>query len=577
MGDTKKRKKDDDKPDRPDPMTRVLKTFRLPTTTDWDDAWVGIEPTFQSRRSVAKWHEMAAKGHEGEDAYFKDKYMLDTQREVAEEIKKKYEEKRKDGKDHCMFDEVKLEQELDQWKVTRQNLTFEWKEKGLPKFEVKFSIDPETFEYSIKPVPVAWFYDPRFVKFLDEFVWEVPMKHDLAASIAHGGAQFSFSAKTFLTGSLLADDIATRVNHPELSAWMMDWPNPDDRPFRATRARFEAFRRALDAYWAGGFHPKAIGVLTALDVFLDRGFGPAHAPPKGLMDPKKGPTGDAVDVFRTNFAFGRAVRLQAQNVHPGYWQSAHPAEEGYRGDQIMRYSEGNLNRLQIAGEFHVKSGKTLDPERVPEASAPLEPGMLYDEASWEDRGQMGRTSARDFVEALLLDVHHARWLQKHPGVKVKSSIEQDRILGDAEETLKKHGGEKTLARLRTEARKANLEASRGRLKSDFVEPEELFWAAWRQLPPGDKAEVAREAVGGFVERVEQAASVDPRTDTAKDAMEWHRHRIHPELWKALDAVRGQLKPNDPARREFEAWEAKKDEHLKRRPIFSHVDLKAPWA
>ena len=85
-----------------------------------------------------------------------------------------------------------------------------------------------------------------------------------------------------------------------------------------------------------------------------------------------GPTGDARDVFQTNFAFGRAVRLQAQNVHPGYWQSAHPDEDGYRPDQIMRYSEGNLNRLQIVGELHVKSGKVLEAEKAPELDAPLE-------------------------------------------------------------------------------------------------------------------------------------------------------------------------------------------------------------
>ena len=77
------------------------------------------------------------------------------------------------------------------------------------------------------------------------------------------------------------------------------------------------------------------------------------------MDRRKGPQGSAREVFQTNFAFGRAVRLRAQDVDPGYWQSAHPDEDGYRPDQIMRYSEGNLNRLQIAGELHVKSGDVL--------------------------------------------------------------------------------------------------------------------------------------------------------------------------------------------------------------------------
>jgi len=30
----------------------------------------------------------------------------------------------------------------------------------------------------------------------------------------------------------------------------------------------------------------------------------------------------------------------------------------------MRYSEGNLDRLQVVGEYHVKSGKVMQRERV---------------------------------------------------------------------------------------------------------------------------------------------------------------------------------------------------------------------
>ena len=134
-----------------------------------------------------------------------------------------------------MFARVELDDDLDQWKVRRQNLLFHWADENLEPFEVRFGLDPETFEYSIKPVPLAWFYDERFVTFLEEFLWKVPRKLGLSFAIAHGGGQFSLSAKTFLTGSLLADDIAYKVNHPELATWIMDWPNPDDRAFRATR------------------------------------------------------------------------------------------------------------------------------------------------------------------------------------------------------------------------------------------------------------------------------------------------------------------------------------------------------
>ncbi len=128
-------------------------------------------------------------------------------------------------------------------------------------------------------MPLAWFYDERFVAFLEEFLWKVPRKLGLSCAIAHGGGQFSLSAKTFLTGSLLADDIAYKVNHPELATWIMDWPNPDDRAFRATRPRLAAFQQVLQHYWAGGFHPRAIGVLTAENAYLDRGFGAGAARP----------------------------------------------------------------------------------------------------------------------------------------------------------------------------------------------------------------------------------------------------------------------------------------------------------
>jgi hypothetical protein len=577
--DEKEKKDKKDKADKAaapaDPMAAVLDNVRDPLRTDWEDAWVGMEPTFQSKKSVEKWRQLAAEGKAGEDAYFKDPYMLGTQREVAKAIAKRYSSRRAEKDEWCMFAQVEREEELDQWQVRRQNLRFEWADDARERFEVRFSLDPETFEYSIKPVPLAWFYDPRFVTFVDELLWKVPLKNDLSPSIAHGGAQFSISAKTFMRGSLLADDIADKLNHPELATFLFDWPNPDDRAFRATRDRFQAFRTIVEQYWAGGFHPSARGPLTVVDVLLARnGFAPAHAPPPGLMDQREGPIGSAREVFQTNFAFGRAVALRAQAVHPGYWQSAHPSEDGYRPDQIMRYSEGNLNRLQIAGEFHVKSGKVLNDERIPPASAPLDLEHLYEEASWENRGQMGRTSGSDFIEALLLDVHNARWLAKNPHVAVVENLFQDQLHGDAEHTLQTRAPE-VLDKLKKEAVKLNREASRNRLHSDFIEPETLFWAAWKALPAGAQAEIAREAVRGLVERVERAASCDPRPEAAKaDPMEWHRHRVHPVLWQALRAV--DLPADDPAKRELDAFLAGKEKYLGRRPRFSHSDDAPPW-
>jgi hypothetical protein len=56
-------------------------------------------------------------------------------------------------------------------------------------------------------------------------------------------------------------------------------------------------------------------------------------------------------------------------------------------------------------------------------------------------------------------------------------------------------------------------------------------------------------------------------------MEWHRHRIHPILWKALAAVPGS---RDAARRELESWQARREEYLEQRPVFSQTDLVPPW-
>ena len=558
-------------------MTRkALATVIDPTASGFDDAWVGMEPTFQSAKSVRKWRELSVE-EGGEDAYFLDHYMLGMLRKVARQIVKTWRKAEKKNDPDCFFDSVKRTKELDPWKDVRQNMTFRWDDKQFGDFEVKWTMDPETFEYGIKPVPLAWFYDPQFIGFLEKFVWAVPIEAGLTPSMAHGGAQFSLSAKTFMTGSLLADTIADKLNRPELAMWLFDWPNPDDRSFRATRERYTAFAAVIEEYWSGAYHPRARGrELTPLDVYLDNAFIPT-AGRAGLVEAKTGPTGSPREVFQTNFAFGRAVRLRAQNVDPGYWQAAHPAEVGYRPDQIMRYSEGNLNRLQIAGEFHVKSGEVLDPERVPLADEPLEQSMLYTEASWENRGQMGRTSARDFVEALLLDVHNARRLARNPRVRVKAAgaLLQDRILIDAEATVKKHAGTKALDKLRKAARKSNEESSRGRLKSDWIEPETLFWSAWKALPVNDRAAISAEIVESFAGYVENARQFDPRKPKG-DPMLWHRHRVHPQIWKSLAAGKTALAPDSIALRELASFRADKRLYLSRRPIFSPVDEPEPW-
>jgi hypothetical protein len=123
----------------------------------------------------------------------------------------------------------------------------------------------------------------------------------------------------------------------------------------------------------------------------------------------------------------------------------------------------------------------------------------------------------------------------------------------------------------------NLEASRGRIKSDWIEPETLFWAAWRALRAGEKADIAREAISGFLDHVQQAATMDPRPGAMDDPMAWHRHRIHPLLWEALGASSGRTAAHGPVRKELRAWQARRREYLARRPQWSPVaGSRTPW-
>jgi hypothetical protein len=547
---------------------------RDPGRASFADGWVGLEPTFQSKKSIQLYARLENQPG-GEDVYFNHRHMKGVVRKVARGIARLWERAARRGAGWTLFRGVKVKEKLDPWKVLRAECEFQFSRSSREDFEVKFGMDPSTFEFGIKPVPLAWLYDERFAEFLDHLIFGVPRKMGLTPSMLNGGGQFHLSAKSYLTGSLLADDLATRLNHPELSTWIMDWPNCDDRALRATPARFAACRQVLADYWRGAFHPRATGGLTVEDAFFDRRYEPAPAPPRGLMDPRRGPVGSARDVFQANFTFGNAVRLRAQAVHPGYWQLAHPDDEGFRPDQIMRYSEINLNRLQIAGDLHVKSDAVLDRERIPELAAPLDRGLLAAEASVEHRGHMSRTSACDTIEAVLLEVHHALYLEKHPYVKVKATLLQDQLLAAGEATVARHAGARALDRLRRRASTENLQTSKGRIKSDFIEPETLFWEAWRALPQGERTAIAREAVTGFVERVHHAASMDPR-GPGGDPMEPHRHRIHPLLWTALGAAKG-LRAGDPARSELRRFREDEAAYLARRPVFSQLGDRPPWA
>src|SRR5437899_10937879 len=105
--------------------------------------------------------------------------MLRTERAVARAIVERYRAKREGGDEAVLLRRVRVKEGPDQWQVTRQDLKFQWADEELEAFEVRFTLDPETFEYSIKPVPLVWFYDERFVAFLQEFLWKTPRKRGL--------------------------------------------------------------------------------------------------------------------------------------------------------------------------------------------------------------------------------------------------------------------------------------------------------------------------------------------------------------------------------------------------------------
>lgn len=568
------------------PFTAVLSDVARSDTTDFRHAWLGMEPTFTNKKTVKLWSKLSS-SEESEEQFFDHPYILKMEKAVAQAMLKKYRAAHERGEPWCLFDSVERRRDLDQWGARRQNLDFRCRGDD-NVFTVRLGLDPEVFEFSIKPVPVVWLYDERFVRFLQELVWDVPQELGLRPFMAYGGCQFSLSAKTFLQGSLLCDQLTDRLNHPELCSFLFDYPNCDDRCYRATPRRRDAFLRITEQYWAGAFHPRATGTLCVENALLDYGFAPAASPPAGLMR-DSGPVGSREEVFQTNFAFGRAVRLLAQNVQPGYWQGAHPDSLGYRPDQIMRYSEGNLNRLRIRGEYHVKSGQVLEPDAVPPLSAPLAHTMLYNEASVEVRAQYGRTSARDFVEAALLEVHRAQYLQQHPSVKLRRTLLQDQLLADAEATLLRHGRGERLEQLHKEAKTNNAEYSGGRINSDFIEPEDLFWEAFYALPSREQALIAREVLSGFVERVSEASTLDPRRHSTSpspfpmdsvdsDVMEWHRHRVLPLLWSVLQAEPEVIAgPGDAAiRREVSRFRLDPERYLTRRPAWALGDDPEPW-
>ena len=230
----------------------------------------------------------------------------------------------------------------------------------------------------------------------------------------------------------------------------------------------------------------------------------------------------------------------------------------------MRYSEGNLNRLQIAGELHVKSGKVLDARTRPGARrAARRRAADHGGELGEPRADVA-APARATSSRRCCSTSTTRATCRPPHPRVVPSLLQDQILGDGEETVKKHAGAKALAELQARARRTTWRLGRAHPKR-LDRAGDAVLGGLAGAAAGERAAIAREVVGGFVERVEQAASVDPRPEQG-DPMEWHRHRVHPSLWRALDEGGKGGKAGDRALAELAAWRAKEKVYRARRPI-----------
>lgn len=563
-------------------LTALLTEVRDPGRSDWESAWVSLAPAFSEKKSAKLWHRVATAAAD-EARFFAHKHTLQLEKSLAKAIAGKYRAARARQEPWCLFETCERPEEL-------RGLVFGCPEEGkvCDALRIRITAAPGAFCCHVEPFPLRWLYEPLFVRFLQELLWEVPLDLGLLPTATAGGGEFAISAKSLLPGSLLCDVVADKFNHPELACWTQDTPRAASRGFRATRQRRAAFDRIIKLYWAGAFHPRAIGPLRVENAFLDRGFLPAADPAdpiEGLMMKETGvagPVGSLQEVFQTNFALGRALRLLSHNVHPGGWQKSHPGSHRFRPENLYRHSEAALRCFAINGELDDDFTAELAPERIPEFAAPLEQSFLHAGAAWEHRAQYGRTSAQDFVESVLLEVHRAQYLQQHPCAQPRASLLQDQLLADADETLLRHGGAARLSELQENARKRNLHDSGGRIKSDFIEPETLFWEAWHILPAGERAAIAREVVRSFRERVTEAASCDPRRQAAAtepdttDPMSWHRHRIHPVLWRAIEEDAARYAERDPVLRELRKFKLQEPLYLSRRPLFDLHRRRGPW-
>ena len=186
-------------------------------------------------------------------------------------------------------------------------------------------------------------------------------------------ASFRFRQKLPDLGSLPRRRIAIALKSSGAVVLTMDYPNCDDRCFRATKARRAAFCASSSSTGrflssAGDRADSVSNMRSLIAVFL-----PAFSPPPDLISREHmsaGPVGTHREVFfKPTFAFARAVRLLAQNIHPAIGRARTSTRWAIGPIRSCAAARGTPNRLRIMGELHVKSDKVLDPHEIPEFDA----------------------------------------------------------------------------------------------------------------------------------------------------------------------------------------------------------------
>ena len=229
------------------------------------------------------------------------------------------------------------------------------------------------------------------------------MAQGRAGAVDGAAAEFS-SAKTFMTGCLLADDIADKLNH---RSWPPGSWTGEPRRSRLPCTSLPRLTASTPSSSAsrGRVSSRAIGPRRAAGASRSRllrrrpGRRRAH-------ERERDAGGNAREVFLTSRL--RLVRSTAgAERQPGYWQSAHPPTRATARTGALRRRHPELAADRRRAPREERQGAR------PIAAAGGRAARIIDAlAPWENRAQMGRTSARTSSRLLLDD--NAMRLQANP-------------------------------------------------------------------------------------------------------------------------------------------------------------------